>query len=60
MSALPRPRLPRPLHLKGVRFAGETAEDQERREAEIEDAIQKIDAEEQRLWKWKTTPIWEM
>lgn len=57
---IPRPSFIRRLRIPGLVYFGETEEQAKERERLdcIEDA--RIAAEEERLWRWKITPWWEL
>lgn len=58
-AAIPRPRLIRRLWIPGLQYDGETSAQMDVREARYREEDRLADAEEQRLWRWKTTPWWQ-
>jgi len=58
-SKLPRPSFSKRIWLKGIQYRGETAEQMAAREKAWEEEDRKRSQEIERLWKWKTTPLWE-
>lgn len=59
-SAPPRPRLVRPIWIPGIQYEGETPAAMVAREARMREIDAALDAEEQRLLRWKLTPWWTL
>jgi len=54
------PRLTRRLWISGLQYSGETTAQAQAREKACRDQDKATAAEEERIWKWKNTPWWEM
>ncbi len=57
---LPRPTTMRRLWVPGLQYSGETLEQMAERERRHREEDAAIEAEMERLWKWKCTPVWEL
>ena len=59
-SDIPRPTTMRRIWVAGFQYAGETDAQMDARERQCREEDQRIDAEMERLWRWKCTPVWTL
>jgi len=55
---IPRPKAMRRLWVPGIQYEGETREQMDERERILREEDARIDAELERLWRWKCAPWW--
>jgi len=58
-SRIPRPAFVRRIWMPGMQYEDETVEQMEAREKAYRAEDERINAEAEKLWRWKTTPLWE-
>ena len=59
-SNIPRPVIARRLWIRGIQYECETMDQMAAREKRYEREDKERKAEMERLWKWKTTPLWDL